>query len=191
MAPKILWVPPLIIEKFSFGYKDLLADIFWLRTIQDFDYCEERTVTLHCKEQGWLSQMLNLITDLAPKYRIVYATGGLALSVLISDVEGARLFYEKAAKAFPYDWPILYRAAYHNLYEVKNKDRAAEFLVQAGKAGAPPWVFSLAAKLYTEEGKIQLGETLLKDLESQSVDPAVIEKMRTRINEAKKQTSTD
>jgi hypothetical protein len=82
---------------------------------------------------------------------------------------------------YPTDWKIAYRAAYHYIYEVKNKDRAAELLVIAGKNGAPAWVFSLATKMFNESGKRELGEALLKELEESGTDEGILDRMRKRI----------
>lgn len=37
--------PPPYIEKFAFGYHEIMADILWLRVIQDFDVCNKPQAT--------------------------------------------------------------------------------------------------------------------------------------------------
>jgi hypothetical protein len=173
--------PPPLIEHFAFGFSDPMADFIWIRSIQDFDYCEKKIDNGNCKNNSWISKMLESATDLSPYLRMAYALGAVSLSVLVSDVEGARKLFEKGMQYYPTDWKIAYRAAYHYIYEVKNKERAAELLVIAGKNGAPQWVFSLATKLFNESGKRELGEALLKELEESGIDESILEKMRQRI----------
>lgn len=180
-----LIAPPQGIERFAFGYEEVSADLLWIRTLQDFDYCEKPISAGVCINNSWLFQMLDAVTNLAPQFRIPYAAGGLALTVLIGDVEGAKKIFDKGVTAFPHDWPILYRASYHYLYEVKDKKRAAELLIQAGQNGAPPWVFSLAGRLYSDSGHMDLAESLLANMIQTNQDPAVIQRLQQKIQSMK------
>lgn len=182
---RYLIAPPQGLQYFAFGFKEAIADSLWLRAIQDFEYCEEKIDKVNCKNNGWLSKMLDSITELSPKFRIVYATGAIALSVIVSDIEGAGKIFDKAVKEFPKDWPILYRAAYHALLEEKNKPKAAALLIEVAKYGGPLWTYSLAGRLYSEEGQIELAQNLVKDLEDQKAPQAMIDKIKQRIAEAK------
>lgn len=177
-----LVAPPQGIERFTFGYSEVTADVLWIRTVQDFDYCEKQIQENVCVNNSWLYHMLEAITNLSPHFRIPYAAGALALTVLISDIEGATKIFDKGVKNFPNDWPILYRAAYHYLYEVKDKKRAAEFLLQAGKNGAPPWVFALAGRLYSDSGHMELAESLLNQMIQTKQDPTLIKRLQDKIN---------
>ncbi|MFM6926923.1 MAG: hypothetical protein ACKOX6_00575, partial [Bdellovibrio sp.] len=136
-----------------------------------------------------LYKMLDSITNLSPHFRMPYATGGLALSVIISDIEGATKIFDKGAQAFSHDWPILYRAAYHYLYEVNDKKRAAELLIQAGKNGAPQWVFTLAGRLYSDSGNLDLAKALLQEMKNSKQDPTLIERLEKKIESMKSESS--
>ncbi|QDK39669.1 hypothetical protein DOE51_05875 [Bdellovibrio sp. NC01] len=164
----------------------MIADVFWIRTIQDFDYCDQPEAGNVCKNDSWLFRMLDATTSLSPHFRIPYAAGGLALTVLISDIDGATKIFDKGVKAFPHDWPILYRAAYHYLYEVKDKKRAAELLIQAGQNGAPPWVFALAGRLYSDNGELDLAQQLLQEMKDSEQDPTIIKRLEDKIEAMKK-----
>lgn len=182
--------PPPQIAHLSFGYSEVMADLLWLRALQDFDYCDQFQKNNICVNNSWLFRMLDAVTDLSPQFRIPYAAGGLALTILISDTEGATKIFDKGVKAFPHDWPILYRAAYHYLYELKDKKRAAELLIQAGQNGAPPWVFALAGRLYSDEGNRQLAEEILNEMIATNQDPAIIERLKKKIESIKKHPGT-
>lgn len=178
-----LIAPPKQLEHFTFGFNEAVADTMWIRAIQDFDYCDNQTGKV-CGG-SWLYQMLDSVTNLSPQFRIPYAAGGLALTVIISDVDGATKFFDKGVKAFPHDWPILYRAAYHYLYEIKDRKRAAELLIQAGQNGAPPWVFTLAGRLYSDSGEMALAENLLQEMKDSNQDPTLIQRLQDKINSMK------
>ena len=112
--------------------------------------------------KGWAFQLLDAVTELAPRFRMAYSAGATSLSVLNNDYWGAKIIFDKGVQQFPNDWPILYRAAYHYLYEFRDLATAADLLRRAGENGAPIWVKSLAARLYTRTGQAILGLTLLK-----------------------------
>ncbi|MBX3035257.1 MAG: hypothetical protein KF865_15170 [Bdellovibrionaceae bacterium] len=176
--------PPQI-QHLTFGFKEHTADMLWLRAVQDFDYCENEIAKQTCQASGWLYHMLDTITDLAPHFRMPYATGGLALTVLVNDFPGASKIFDKGVERFPRDWPLLSRAAYHALYEEKDKPKAARLLKMAGEAGGPPWYFALATRLSNESGDIHFGEILLKQLESEpNTDPFLLKTLRERVQKA-------
>jgi len=179
--PRDLLSPPLGMEHFTFGHNDVTADTLWIRAIQDFDYCDQHIAKNLCVGKGWLYRMLNSITDLSPKFRMPYATGAVALSVMVSDVEGAARIFDKGVRNYPNDWPILYRAAYHNLYEVKDKKKAADLFIRAGRNGAPPWVFSLAGGLYSEANERVAADAILIEMIKTEVDPAIIKRLREKL----------
>lgn len=177
--------PPMMMERFSFGYNEVMADLLWIRSIQDFSYCEQEIAKNVCMNNSWLYKMLDTVTNLSPHFRIPYSSGALALTIIITDVDGATKIFEKGVKAFPKDWPILYRAAYHYLYEVKDKKRAAELLTQAGENGAPPWVFTLAGRLYSDSGHLDLAEALLAEMIREKHDPVLIKRLQDKLDSMK------
>lgn len=183
--------PPPHLERFSFGYQEVIADTLWIRALQDFDYCDSKIADNVCRNNSWLFLMLDSITNLSPNFRIPYAAGALALTVIITDIDGATKIFDKGVKAFPNDWPLLYRAAYHYLYEVNDKKRAAELLIAAGKNGAPPWVFSLAGRLYSDSGKVDLAKALLEQMIRERQDPVLIERVRRKIESIELAEKTD
>lgn len=185
-TPRQLIPPPPMIDRMDFGYSEAIADIMWIRTLQDFDYCDQEIAERVCKNNSWLFKMLDAITDLSPKFRMPYAAGALALTIIITDIDGATAIFDKGVRAFPNDWPISYRAAYHYMYEVKDNKRAAELLIQAGKNGAPPWVFTLAGRLYSDAGNLELAESVLQDMIQTKQDPVLIKRLQDKIQTMKK-----
>jgi len=178
-----LVAPPRGLEHLSFGFRASMADGFWVRAIQDFDYCEQPIAKQLCQGRGWLYQTLDVTTDLDPDFRMAYSAGAMALSVIVSDLDGASLLFDKAVAHFPHDWIILYKAAYHALYEEKNQAKAAVLMEQAARNGAPSWVFQLAGRLYTRSGQREMAERLLNELRAQGVDETIQAQLRQRLQE--------
>ncbi len=151
--------PAGFIEHLVLGVKLPMADFFWVRLIQDMGYKEnEKTNKL-----GWVYRMYDAITNLDHRYRIVYVAGGTMLSVEVDDAEGAARLLEKGITYMPHDWSLLYRAGYHFLYELHDCKKAAYYLNEAGKYGAPVWVASLASRLYTATAQYMLALSVIDD----------------------------
>lgn len=176
------FLPPKGIVNFTFGQRELMADLYWIRLIQDFDFCERKIDQMNCSGQGWVFQMLDLVTELSLSFRMPLAVGPMMLSVVISDIQGASFLFDKAVARFPRDWSILYRASYHALIEEKDFAKAASLLERAGREGAPEWVFSLSARLYSESGQAEVAAGLLRELEqSGSVSEGILERIRQKL----------
>lgn len=180
---KDLIPPPPNVEHYSLGFSPQIADVLWIRAIQDFDYCENEIAKQRCQGNSWLFKMLDAITRLDPQYRMPYAMGALALSIVISDIEGASQLFDKSVVQFPRDWKILYRAGYHALIEEKNELKAAERFDQAANFGAPAWLKGLAGRLYNKAGRVEDVERLINEMSSSDDNKWIAERIRTKIRE--------
>ncbi len=174
--------PPKYLKYMTFGFDDLIADMMWLRFIQDLDHCVRLTSeqTAECKK-GWGYYMILSVHDIAPKFRIPMAVGPMSLSVLQDDFEGAEELFVKATEAFPTDWPILYRAAFHFIHEGNDPKRAADYLARAAEHGAPEWARSLASRLYEKEGQKELALRTLYEYRKTLEHPDAVKKVDDRI----------
>lgn len=209
---KYLNPPPEMIEHFHFGFGDSMADSFWLRWIQDSDYCQTyiepvkklevvpdvfKTDSLLANprhkvcDNSWSFKMLDTVTKLAPKFAMPYLTGAVSLSILVEDFEGATVIFNRAIDNFPNEWPILYRAAYHFLYDKKDLPKAAELMDRAAKQGGPVWLSSLAARLYSRTGQIALGLQTLKAHRETLKEPSQQEFMDKRIRDLEAQLAKE
>jgi hypothetical protein len=176
--------PPEYIEFFHFGFRESVADSFWLRWIQDSDTCQTYltplvivgdaenasqalqtdlvTIPRHkiC-DHSWGFKMLDAVTKLAPKFEMPYLAGASALAILVEDYAGATVIYERGLHEYPGNWQLLYRAAFHYQFNLKDLPRAAELLLRAADLGAPVWIRSLASRLYSSVGQLELGLSVL------------------------------
>ena len=203
-SEKIFNPPPLGLLDYTLGYNDLLSSLFWVRVVQDMEVCNQKRKiliprtnleagidpilavvgsekpTAKC-EKGWVYQMIDLVTNLDTSFKAAYKIGGTFLSVLVDDREGASLIYDKAVAHYPKDWEVLYFAAAHQMFEMKNPKKAAVLLERAGKAGAPLWVYSLAAGLYTHVGQAQFAKSILEAVLARDPKGAMVDRLRIRL----------
>ena len=132
--------------------------------------------------RGWTFTMMDAATNLVPRFRAPYVYGATALSVILEDYDGSKLMFDKGVRNFPNDWTILYRAAYHYLFDRKDLKTAAELMNRAAKEGAPIWLQSLAARLYTQAGQAELGLNLLRDYLKEADNEATQKDIQQRID---------
>lgn len=176
--------PPIAIKNLSVGLKNQFADTLWLRAVQDFDYCEKKVNEMECKSKSWLFQTLNLAFELDPYLEPpMYQTAGLALTVIISDYLGASIIFDKGVRQYPNNWEIAYSAAYHALYEEKNKTKAARLYENAAKNGAPTWVYSLAGRIAMDNGEAEYSKQILEGMIATNQDEIIIKRLSDKIAE--------
>ena len=180
-AKKDLIPPPPNLENFTAGFSYQMADVMWIRSIQDFDFCENEIANQRCRGNSWLYQMLDAITRLDPNFRMPLAMGPLALSIVIGDIEGASALFDKGVAQFPKDWKILYRAGYHALLEEKNNLKAAQRFDKAADYGAPKWLKGMAGRLYNKEGLKEDVDRLMEELSSSEENKWIADRMKQRI----------
>ena len=177
--------PPLEIKYLTGGFAAQMSDVFWLRSVQDTQYCEENIDEKTCTGKSWFFNVINLVVELEPNFSEAYYYGGLSLTVLISDYEGASVIFDKGTAMFKYEWPMLYLAAYHALFEEKNKTKAAKLYLKAADNGAPPWVRLSAGKLAAEGGELDSAEEILQQLIKSESNPKWIARLKEKLKKSK------
>lgn len=195
-------VPPAMIEYFTFGFDELIADIFWIRSIQNFEFCgggfsEQGFSTNLQKEiqmckKGWIFQMLDAVTRVSPRYKIAYTRGAIMLSVVVNDLDGADFLFRRGIEVFPNDWYVNYSAAYHFAIEMNDKASAARAVEAAVKAGngAPSWLPLLAARFYSDAGQAEFGLKALRDFYQDQPFEEWPERARERYRELEKKLAS-
>jgi hypothetical protein len=203
-------VPPKDMVHFTFGQAFTIADSLWVRVLQAGDFCEspnpkasfnpgllledalKAKLTPSRCHMGWVYRMLDLLTDLNPKFKWAYKMGGVELSIGVDDREGARLIFEKGIKEFPDDWQLLYRAAYHYIFEIQDPRRAEQLLTAVSRhPEAPPVITLLRARLETVTGKGELALGVLREyLKNAKPGTEGYARTKMRIEEIEKQLRT-
>ena len=207
---KVFLRPPDGIKFFTLGYNDVIAALLWIRAVQDLDVCENGRVTetdyvppiktapsklkgilgrevkpSKC-HKGWVYSMMDVITNVQPRFKLAYESGAQFLAIAVDDREGARLIFEKGLKLYPNNWKLNFDAAYLYLWELKDAERASELLYQAMKNGGPGYLPSLVAGIYSEMGQAQFARHLLMDSLQKELHPGVRDRLLERLKEVDK-----
>ena len=162
----LLFSSPGLIKKMALGYHDLLADFYWMRTIQyfgNFDAADKRKVRYKN-----LYTLLDITTTLNPHHLDAYRTGSFFLaaeSPLGSDQpEEALKFLNKGLRNHPAEWPLLYDKGFVYYWYLQDFKAAGETWLQAAEIpGAPEWMTSLAAASLSRGGELDLAMVLWQD----------------------------
>lgn len=163
-----------------------MSDSFWLRAIQDFEYCDSPTNEKECSGKSWLYKIITAVTDLDPNFFEAHYYGALALTIIISDYAGASTIFDKAVNQFPKNWNLLYNAGYHALVEEKNKIKAAKLYFEAGRMGAPEWVAMMAGKLAADAGEVDYSAQILEGMIAMNQQPEYVERLKKKLEQKKK-----
>lgn len=178
--------PPTVITSLAIGLKVQVADSFWLRAIQDFEYCSQPINDRECRGKSWLFLIMDLITDMDPKFFYAFYSGSLALTVVISDYEGASRIFDKGIPLFPKKWTFQYAAGYHAYFEEKDKIKASHLFYMASENGAPDWLKVTAGRLAKEGGDLDASEKILQQMIATSEDPKLVERLKEKLRDLKK-----
>ncbi|AKJ06658.1 Hypothetical protein AA314_08284 [Archangium gephyra] len=165
------------------GYLELVADYFWLQTIQ----ATGRAVV--AEEYGDIYPYAELTTDLDPKFGLVYVFAGGALptntgrEIWANTDESTRLL-RKGLKMFPDDLKMHMLLAYNLSAFHKQYQEAAQVLERASRLpGAPSYLPALATRLYAQSGSVDAGLALARSLADAADDEETRELFKQRVRE--------
>jgi tetratricopeptide (TPR) repeat protein len=151
----------------ALSFKGLAADLYWIRTIQDFG--RDRRLPASADRFALLQPLLDLTTSLDPYFSIAYRYGAIFLG---SD-EGARrpdeaiALLEKGLKATPDHWQYAYDIGFTAyLWQSDYKTAGLWFTRAADMPGAPEWIRPLAATTLAQGGDRATARSLLTQLAS-------------------------
>lgn len=172
---KLYALPGPELKNFTFGYDEIIADTTWLQALQNFTTCEQDRGGSSYSPTGArmgldripacshsrLFYLLNLVLELAPRFKFVAEVGPTVLSVVVDDIDGASELFLKAIRLYPNNWIILSRAGSHFALEVEDRSLAAQLFIRAVENSAPTWMALYASKLWEKDGQKELGKRIL------------------------------
>lgn len=120
------------LEVLSFGFKDLTADMLFIWAIQFYS-----TYNLS-NRFDYLENIFNIITDLAPQYKEAYIVGSWIMALENKDIEMAIRLLEKGSRNMSNEWIFDYEASFYAYRNLKDYDRAVEYLQNAAKRPEAP-----------------------------------------------------
>lgn len=170
---KLLYLPSgRFLKPAVLGFDNVAADWLWLRAIGYFGghYMADRNYP-------WLAHMLNLITDLDPRFSIVYYFGGIVLAIEAGQVDESIRLLEKGMLNLPHEWKYPFYLGFDHFYYKGDLVKAGDYISRAARLpGHPEYLPRLAASLYAKAGRM---EDAIAFLEALSL---TVEDERLRMN---------
>ncbi|GAB6145137.1 hypothetical protein JCM12294_25750 [Desulfocicer niacini] len=128
---------------FSPADPDFLSDLIWMRTCY---YFGAHSITDN--QYDYLSFLLELITDLSPKWELPYTFGAISLFIEADSPFQAMGIIDKGLKHLPLVWELHFLSGYIAWKHFKDMESASISLLKASKIkGAPSYLASLSATL--------------------------------------------
>ncbi len=163
-----LYLSSSTLKKISLGYKELVADIYWLRALQYFGGKRHES-----QNPDLLYKYFDILTDLDPKFINAYRFGGTFLAEPrpygLGDIEKGTMLFDKGRKNNPDNFRIpLEEAFVYYLYE-RNYEIAAELFDEASeKPGLSSFrrasIKGMAASAHTYGGNRQLSKKIWREI---------------------------
>lgn len=165
------------------GFRNLLADIYWLRTVQYFG--AERLFSTG-KRFDLLYPLIDITTDLDPRMEIAYRYGSIFLfepwPTGKGDAQLGVAVLEKGIRNMPRSWRLRQDLGYYRYLFMGDAPGGARILMEAGRVpGAPYWLETLAGSILTKGGHRQTARAVWSRLHEQAEGGLVKENARLHL----------
>jgi hypothetical protein len=164
----VTWVrSPEVLRRLTLGFDAVLADIYWIRTVQY--YGDTKLSTADKKEYELLYPLLDMTTSLDPRFNIAYRFGAILLSEGYpngpTNPDGALALLQKGIRATPERWQYYHDAGFVEYWWRQDARAASRWMLEASKQpGAPSWLQPVAASMLAEGGARDSARALWTEL---------------------------
>jgi hypothetical protein len=143
------------VRTLSPGLENVLADIYWLRTVQ---YFGGQRVFAKEKRFDLLTPLIDITTALDPRFELAYRYGAAFLAepfpIGAGQPEAAVALLQRGAQANPHSWRIFQDWGFFHFFFLHEAQKASEILIRAAEIpGAPTWLRSSAADFLVKGGE--------------------------------------
>jgi len=167
-APLTADLPPLlprpeVVRPFLLGFHPLVADLYWLRTIQYLgEQLQHRRPVLH------LYPLVDFVTSLDPHFVDAFHLGALFLSIG-GQYQQAIAIYERGIAHHPDRWELPHDLGRLYFLELKDDARALQYWLVADRLpGRPHYLPRFIARLYAKTGKLETALELWQQMAQNS-----------------------
>ena len=166
------------LQHLSLTYKSLVADYYWLKTINEFGDSRR-----HKYNYPNLIALTRRTLYLDPYFKTAYTFAGTALTIKRLDYTKSNDLLERGMKYRPDLWELPFYLGFNHYYFDKNYLDASKMLMHAATIeGAPPFAGMLGMRLAAEANSPELGlqfvETALATIENEEIREGYEERKR-------------
>ena len=161
------------------GYDQFAADLIWLKAVQHLGATRQSKGGYY-----WAYHVVNVVTDLDPKFLPAYLASGAILGVWAGLQYESIEILRKGMRENPDVWQLPFYIGYDYFYELCDPAKAAPYFQAAAKLpGAPSYLPSLAARMTVAGGDPAAALEFLQHLYEQVRDPRLREALELKIKE--------
>jgi hypothetical protein len=141
-----------IAELLSFDHRGFLADMYFIQVSLHSGSLMWKPLKFQFNS-AWAYSMMDLITDLDPRFYSAYLFAGMGLIHNFDDVKLAKPILEKGMALFPDSWELPFWIGYDHYIYLWDNATAASYLGQAAhKPGAPKRFLSMLLSAQRKTG---------------------------------------
>lgn len=161
------------------GYDQFAADLIWLKAVQHLGATRQTK-----GGYSWAYHVVNVVTDLDPKFLSAYLAAGAILGVWAGLQYESIEILRKGMRENPDVWQLPFYIGYDYFYELCDPASAAPYFQAASKLpGAPAYLPSLAARMTVAGGDPAAALEFLQRLHAQMADPRLRDALELKIKE--------
>jgi hypothetical protein len=154
------------VKRLSPGFENVLADIYWLRTVQYFG--GQRAFAKHAR-YDLLEPLITITTTLDPRFELAYRYGSIFLAEPAPTGAGrpraAVELLERGVRALPDSWRIRQDLGFFHFVFLGEAQQAARVLLEAAEIpGAPFWLRTVAADFLRSGGDREASRSVWRHL---------------------------
>ena len=165
------------LKRASLGFEGVLADLYWLRTIQYFGgKSQQLTGNLNVGNVSeWkmtlLEPLINITTELDPNYVSAYLFGSLFLPDI--NPESAIRLAQRAITDNPHDWRLQQDMGFI-FWKLQRYQEASDAYLQGSRlADAPKWMEQMSAIMLANGGDRETARQMFLRIYETTDDPTV------------------
>ncbi len=164
---------------FTFGFRNVLADIAWLEAVQ-----VAGNLKMTPADYDRLYELLNIEANFDPKFDIPYLLGGLVLGESPDHGKDALYVFERGRREYPSDWRFPFYIGYTNYFSLGETETAGKAMAEAARLhGSPAYLPGLASRMLSEAKEPGAALAMLEAIVRQESDPARRAVLERRIRE--------
>jgi hypothetical protein len=165
----VLWSPAHV-KRMAVGFENVVADIYWLRTVQ---YFGSQRLFARGHRFELLLPLIDVTTTLDPRLEIAYRYGAIFLCepppIGAGRIDDGLALLARGQENLPLSWRLRQDDGYYRFLFRHDTVGAARVLEEAARIpGAPFWLRSLAADVFTKGSDRATARTMWQRLYEQA-----------------------
>lgn len=181
----------ILVELLSFDHRGLAADLTFIPVVLHSGSMAHKEK--HLRFDGeWSYGMVDLATDLDPRYYSAYLFAGMGLAHSIEDIARGRALLEKGMAVFPESWELPFWIGYAQHMLLRDFKLASHyFWLAANRPNAPKSFLAMLLSASTQGGFYERAIAALEMMIAAESNPKIVQVYEMRIARQKNLLALD